>query len=164
MPAQTRAQSRCRLPVALRREDLPDSVPLADASPAQQAAVTAEYCFYLYERQLQRERQPELLITLPHPLPPTPVEGGAQAGAKAAGGSRASGKAAAEVVVRIEYSGGGGGGGAGLRFWQQFAATDNHVRGWGRGCVEHEAWLVWRHPLMPTTACVAMPARVMSCC
>lgn len=105
----------------------------AGGAPLQQqrqlAAVAQSACF-LYERQLQHERQPELAIQLP------------------AGPGGSSGKQA-EVSLRIEYRGGSGGssdgdgdggggdggGGddckgpsAGLHFWERYAATDSQVR------------------------------------
>jgi len=93
-------------------------------SPQRQLAAVADSCFYLYERQLQRERQPELLIHLPDPLPPLLV---LAAAAAAGGGGGQDGKGSRELCIRVEYSGRAGG--AGLHFAQQFAATDNQVRG-----------------------------------
>ena len=83
-------------------------------------AAVAEAAFYLYERQLQRERLPELTIT----LPPAAAGGGA---AGAGGGGGASGQPGELLRVRVDF-GGGGAGVAGLQFWQAFAATDAQVR------------------------------------
>ncbi|KAL4420393.1 hypothetical protein ABPG75_010049 [Micractinium tetrahymenae] len=116
------------------REELPESVTgAAYDSPGRAAGAVAEYCLYMYERQLQRERQPELTFQLPDPLPPLPAATPESAGT--AGGSRQQdgrdGKAAGggrgkEAVIRVEWSCPGGS--AGLRFWQGYALTDNQVR------------------------------------
>ena len=108
-------------------------------SPQRQVAAVAESAFYLYERQLQRERQPELLIRLPEAAAAAPPQQGGAPG-------RASKKGQQELVLRVEFQGGGGGGsGAGLHFWQQYAATDNQVRrasAW-LPCVDAPAAAVW---------------------
>lgn len=89
--------------------------------PQRQVAAVAEAALYLYERQLQRERLPELTIRLP---PPQPAAADKAPG-EAPGGTPK--KAAAALRIRVEFSGGGPGA-AGLHFWGRYAASDSQVR------------------------------------
>ncbi len=110
------------------REELPESVTgAAYDSPSRAAGAVAEYCLYLYERQLQRERQPELTFQLPDPLPALPEAAGGPEHLEGRNG-RAAGGRGKEVVLRVEWRSAGGS--AGLRFWRDYALTDNQV---GRG-------------------------------
>lgn len=125
------------LPRSARREELPQSVTSAAYdSPQRQVAAVAEAAYYLYERQLQRERQPELSIRLPQEVQHQLQQQGGAAAARGKGGSSSSRDT--ELRVRVEFRGGvaagaGAGPPAGLHFWQQYAATDAQVRrtsGW----------------------------------
>ena len=121
------------------------------ASPEDAAATVADHAFFQYERTLQRESNPELIITLP-PVQNTPAQPAAAAG-------DATGDGAAQPICadvqQIADKGGGeekGGGelagqgaegglrtlllrveyelrepGSGLLFWGAFAHTNNQV-------------------------------------
>lgn len=120
-----------RQPSFVCREELPESVTAAAYESAQrQTAAVAESAFYLYERQLQRERQPELSIRLPAAAAQSPQGKGGKGG----------GSSKVELCIRVEYSSGVGavgcGGSAGLHFWQQYACTDNQV---GAGAASSKA-------------------------
>lgn len=100
------------------REELPESVAAAAAAggaPERQAAAVAEGAFFLYERQLQRERQPELTFR-------QPPAAGSQTSPGAAGGKRE------ELRIRVEFAGSAASGGGGLRFHEGYAATDAQLR------------------------------------
>lgn len=115
------------------REELPEGVAAAAYdSPQRQLAAVAEASFYLYERQLQRERLPELSIQLP-----AQPQWQQQQGQEQAADGPGSGSKKGELCIRVEYSGGSGGGTtSGLHFWRRYACTDNQVgcclRGMGR--------------------------------
>lgn len=134
-------------PPATRREELPQSVTgAAYESPQRQVTAVAEAAYYLYERQLQRERQPELSIRLPAAVQQQLQQQGAAAGpaARDKGSGGSGGSEDSELRVRVTFSGGAAaaaGPAVGLCFWQQYAATDAQVRrtsGW-LPCVDSPA-------------------------
>lgn len=113
------------------REELPESITgTGYDSPSRAAGAVAEYCLYMYERQLQRERQPELTFRLPDPLPALPAAAAAGKSGPSEGrdGRSAGAGRGREVAIRVEWACAGGS--AGLRFWRDYAVTDNQV---GRG-------------------------------
>jgi hypothetical protein len=108
-------------------EQLPDipEPPTDEAQQQRQVASLAESAFFLYERQLQRERLPELTIQVPpQALNASTQQHNGAAGRAAKGSSSIAAKH--ELTVRVEY-GSGQGGSAGLHFWGRYAATDNQA-------------------------------------
>lgn len=90
----------------------------------------AEAALYLYERQLQRERLPELTIHLPSPaaaVDKAPAAGGGTPGGAGGTPPGSGGKREGALRIRVDFSGGGAGA-AGLHFWGRYAATDSQVR------------------------------------
>lgn len=86
-------------------------------SPHRQLAAVSDAAFYLYERQLQQERQPELSIQVP-----------AQSQQQQVGTGPAGSGSKDKLVIRVEYSGGGAGSsGTGMQFWGRYSCTDNQA-------------------------------------
>ena len=83
-------------------------------------AAVGEAAYYQYERALQREREPELVVS----LPAAAAEAGAAEGQQPRGASGAGGQAA--LRVRVEYEAADPA--CGLHFFGRFAATANQVR------------------------------------